>query len=115
MHRTLTLAYGRLVAIRRSLGRCGAVDRVTVVVDVCLALVLPGRVRMWLVLVADRRVVVPVRVGRQLVLEVTAVSQVMGDVHVLMLVHDSIMVMRIHVELLPFAFRQNIGRSSRRQ
>jgi hypothetical protein len=76
---------------------------VAVVVDVCLALVLLGRVGMRLVLVGDRRVVVGVGMGRKLVLEVASVPQVVGDVHVLMVMDHSVVVMRIHAKLLPLS------------
>jgi hypothetical protein len=77
------------------------VHGVAVVVDVRLALVLLGRVGMRLVLVGDRRVVMGVGMGRKLVLEVASVPQVVGDVHVLMVMDHSVVVMRIHAKLLP--------------
>jgi hypothetical protein len=79
------------------------VHGVAVVVDVRLALVLLGRVGMRLVLVGDRRVVVGVGMGGKLVLEVASVPQVVGDVHVLMVMDHSVVVMRIHAELLPLS------------
>ncbi len=74
------------------------------VVDVRLALVLLGRIGMRLVLVGERGV--GMGVGRQFVFEVASVPQVVGDVHVLVVVDDRAVVMGIHAKLLPPGYRR---------
>jgi hypothetical protein len=86
------------------------VHGVAVVVDVRLALVLPGQIDMRLMLVGDGGMVVPVGVSCQLVLRVAAVPQVVGHVRVPVVVDDRVVVMRIHAELPPAGFRTGHGR-----
>ncbi len=71
---------------------------VAVVVHVRLAPVLLGRIGMLLVLVSERGVIVLVGVGGELMLGLASMAKVVGDVHVLMVVHDRVVVMRIHPE-----------------
>ncbi len=74
---------------------------VAVVVHVRLAPVLLGRIGMLLVLVSERGVIVLVGVGGELMLGLASMAKVVGDVHVLMVVHDRVVVMRIHPESSP--------------
>ena len=69
---------------------------VGVVVDVSLTPVLCLRILMALVVVVHGGVIVPVTVGRRHVLPAGAVSLVVDDVRVLVVVHELLMVVGHH-------------------